>query len=110
MAFKHFALTLNGGVQRLSDVYGKGANVVDQADNVPYRQLTFQSDPANAAAVFVGSTNAVSSANHGFSVDPTQASQLPIVLGPFDTGPLKLSDFFVIGTNNERLMIGGVPF
>lgn len=110
MAFRHFVLTLTGVAQRLSDVYGDGVGVVLAGSNIPYRQVIFSADPANGSAIYVGADNTVSSTDHAFSLDPTQASQKPFSLGPFDTGPVKLSDLWVVGANNERLMLGGVPF
>ena len=112
MAFRQFTLTLNGAAQRLSRVYASGAADAQPSatDDIPYRQILFAADPANTAVVYIGSASTVLSTAHAFSLDPTQASQFPVSLGPFEAGPLKLSDFWVLGTNNERLMIGGVPF
>lgn len=108
MAFKHYTLTLTAVAQRLSTVLAQQA--VAGVDDVSCRQIVFAADPANAAAVYIGSSSGVSSTSHAFSLDPTQASHTPVVLGPFDAGPLRLSDFWVIGANNERLMVGIVPF
>ena len=113
MAFRHYALTLSGtGTPvRLSDVFGDGTGVVNAANNIPLREIVFCADPANAAAVYVGGDNqTVTTTAHAFSLDPTQASQLPLRLGAYASGPLHLSDFYAIGSSNERLMIGVVPF
>ena len=107
MAFKQYTLTLNGAVQRLSLVLSDPTpgGLLD----IPLRQVTFQGLKANTNDIFVGDNSAVTSTSHAFRVDATDAA-LPLVLGPFETGPMKLSDFYVIGTNNEVLVIGAVPF
>lgn len=108
MSVRDFTLTLNGAAQRLSTVLAvtEPGGSRDEA----YRQLMLQADPANAAAVYVGSSNAVSAASHGFSLDPTQATAPVLVIGPFETGPVKLSEIWVLGTNTEKLHIFGIPF
>lgn len=106
MAFRHYTVTLNGAAQRLSVALG-----LDAAGDVPYRQVILAADPANANVVYVGGDSGVSSTNHGFSLDPTQATAKDREsLGPFPTGAIKLSEIWVIGTNTQRLMIAGVPF
>lgn len=113
MAFKSFQLTLNGNAQRLSDVLlaaGVPSGTLPPAAlDLPYRTLTFQALKANTNDIFIGDTNGVSSTVHGFRVDSTD-SALPIILGGYDSGPLKLSDYWVKGTNAEVLIVGGVPF
>lgn len=113
MAAFQRTLTLNGTAQRLSQVYASGAaNAEPSADqNIPFRQLWLQADPANANVVYLGADALVTSINHGVSLDPTQATaQDRVSMGPFSSGPVKLSDFWAIGTNAQRLMILGIPF
>jgi len=115
MAFKQYTLTLNGAAQRLSNVYGGAANVQPSAaDDIPYRQIFFSADPASANPVYVGSDALVTAIRHAFSISPVVGVALGSVqsvsIGPFETGPLKLSDFWVVGTNAQRLMVGGVPY
>lgn len=107
MSFRHYALTLNGAVQRLSSVLGE--TTVGGSQDVACRQIWLSADPANAAVVYIGGS-AVSSTSHAFALDPTQASQQPMSIGPFDAGPVKLSEIYAIGTNAERLMIGIVEY
>jgi len=108
MAVRHFDLTLNGAAQQLSTAIPAvgGAPGPDEA----YRQLIFSSAPGNAAAIYIGATSSVSSSSHGFSLDPAQATQQPVYVGPFDTGPVKLSEFWVLGANSEILHVLGIPF
>jgi len=108
MAARHYNLLLTGAVQRLTSLFT--APVVGSREDLPFRQLIFSADPANGAAIYVGAAAAVTATDHGFSLDPTQASQQPVAVGPFESGAVKLSDFYVLGTNNERLHILGIPF
>ncbi len=108
MAVRDYSLTLNGSAQRLSTVLSDPT--VGGPMDAAFRQLLFSAAPGNTAAVYVGSTSSVSSTVHGFSLDPTQASQLPVSVGPFETGPVKLSEFYVLGTNAEILHVLGIPF
>ena len=108
MALRDFSLTLNGAVQQLSSVLATTER--GGAQDEAYSQLILQADPANTAAVYVGASSAMSSSVYGFALDPTQASAPPLVLGGFHRGPIKLSEIWVIGTNNEKLHILGVPF
>lgn len=108
---KHYTLTLTGVAQRLSQVLASGANNVQPSvmEDVAFQQLRLQADPANGAAVYIGTTSAVSSTDHGASLDPTQATAVDhLNLGPYGCGPVKLSDLWVIGTNAQRLMVLGV--
>lgn len=112
MAFKQYTLTFSGVAQRLSDVYpGATPGVKNDVTDIPYRQILLQADPANAAVVYIGDDNTVSATDHAIALDPTQATaQDRVSIGPFETGPIKLSDFWVLGTNAQRLMVGAVPF
>jgi hypothetical protein len=114
VAFKHYTLTLTGVVQRLSDAFGDGIGVINAQKDIAFRQIIISADPASANPVYVGGDNtpAVSSTNHAFSVSPVVGVALGSVqsqsIGPFDLNSIKLSNFFVIGTAGQRLMIGGV--
>ena len=107
MAFRHYTLTLNGAAQRLSTVLTN--TQVGGEEDVACAQIILSADPANTAVVYVGSASGVSATSHAFSLDPTQATAADKVsIGPFSVGPVKLSEFWALGTNNERLMIGVV--
>lgn len=114
MAYKAYQLTLTGAAQRLSDVFGLPATTPESAAafvslDIPFRQLSFQSLKANAADIFIGDGPTVSTTVHAIRVDPGD-TQPPIILGHFDDGPMKLSDFYVIGTANDVLLVGGIPY
>lgn len=108
MAFRSYVLALTGAAQRLSDVYGVGADGLAAAD-IPYRLLTLQGLLANTGNIFVGDSSAVTSSVHGFRVSAVDGDA-PIRLAPAAPGsPLHLSDFWVIGTNGESLCVSGIP-
>jgi hypothetical protein len=88
-------------VKRLSDVYGGTAGVPDETKNIPYRQLVITSVGASAT---IGSTVGVTTTT-GY-VLPTTGQ---LVLGPFTTGAVKLSDLYGVGAG-ATLTILGVPF
>lgn len=87
--------------KRLSDVYGGTASVPDESKNIPYRQLIITTAGASAS---LGGTSAVT-AGTGY----TLPLSTQLVLGPFTTGPVKLSDLYAIGAG-ATLTIVGVPF
>lgn len=114
--FKTYQVTIPaGGVARCSDAYGLNTLASDynrefaKAD-IPQRQLTFQVRRAGSNAMYIGDTASVSANIHGFALDATD-TVLPVILGPFgESGPMKLSDFYVAGTAGDVLVIGAVPF
>lgn len=104
MAVRHFQITLAAGAQRLSDVYGDGVSVVDAAHDLPYRQLLLSAAGADA---FLGDDVDTTATDYGAIVDSTGLS--PVVLGPFETGPLKLSGLYAAGAG-ATLHILAIPF
>lgn len=99
---KTLNLTLAAGAKRLSDAYGDGTGVVNQANNIPYRQLLFTASGADAV---IGD----STVSGTVGVKVAAAGVQPVSLGPFDTGPIKLSDLYAVGAGST-LQILGVPF
>lgn len=114
--FKTYQVTIPAsGVARCSDAYGLNplasnyATEFTKAD-IPQRQLTFQVRRNATNPMYIGDTSAVSANVHGFALDPTD-TVLPVVLGGgYDSGPMKLSDFYVAGTAGDVLVIGAIPF
>jgi len=104
MAARHFNITLAAAAQRLSDVYGDGAGVQNAVKDIPYRQILLSAAGADA---FVGDDADVSGTDYGAIVDSTALT--PVVLGPFEAGPLKLSDFWVAGAGST-LHILAIPY
>lgn len=106
MAAKSFTLSVAATKTRLSDVYGgaAGANP-DAANDIPYRQLILQAETADAK---IGDAT-LTSTNYGALV-PNAAPAAPIVLGPFSSGPVKLSDLWALGGGTGKLHILGIPY
>lgn len=108
MAFKSYSLTLSGAAQRLSSVFTNTA--VGGPDDVSCRQIFLQGHHANTARIFVGDSDQVSATVYGTYLPIPTGSPLPVSIGPFETGPVKLSSIWVFGTLNEVLKISIVPF
>lgn len=109
--FRGFQLLLSGVPQQLSDVYGDGTSVVVSAHDLAYRMLVFEGHPSNNADIYIGDSSALTSSNAGIHL-PKIANVNPqrFPLGPFEAGPMKLSNFWVLGTAGDHLHIAGVPF
>jgi len=105
MAAKHFNITLGAAAVRLSDAYGgaAGANP-DPALDIPYRQLLFSAGGADA---FIGDDAQVTGTDYGMAVDSTALG--PASIGPFETGPIKLSQLWAAGAGST-LHVLGIPF
>lgn len=108
--FYHRVLTLTGAPQRLSTALADPT--VGGPDDRPCRQVTFQAMGANGNPIYIGGDVTVAVNNHALRINAgTQGvPDPPIILGGFDSGPLKLSDFWVLGTGNQVLCIGMIPF
>jgi len=77
------------------------AGLADQ-QNIPYRQLLFTASGADA---FIGDASV--STTSGIKV--AAAGVQPVSLGPFETGPVRLSDLYAVGSGST-LQVVGVPF
>lgn len=104
MAARHYNMAVAAVAKRLSDVYGDGVGVVNPANDIPYRQITLQAETADIKIGMVGVTTTVYGANL-----VSTAPAAPLTIGPFETGPVKLSDLYAISTN-ATLHIFGIPF
>ncbi len=127
MAARSFQIALGAGATRLSDVYigltmgaegGPATNIGGSAGNpnprsdVPYRTIILY---ASGAAAYVGgsdmagpSATPVSSTTFGVKVD-SAAGVPPLVLGGFDQGPIKLSDYWASGAGST-IHILAIPY
>lgn len=112
MALRDYTLTLNGSAQQLSTVLTGDQSRGGSKDEA-FRTILLQGDPANTHLIFVGSSSAVSSSLYGVAVPIPIATNNPtslIEMSWSHSGPIKLSDIWVIGTQNEKLHILAVPF
>lgn len=103
MAARSFNLSLNGVAKRLSDVYGGAAGVIEAVNDIPYRQIILE---AETGAVQVGSSSAVSATVYGNSI----ATGASLTIGPYMTGPIKLSDLWAFSAGATTLHILGIPY
>lgn len=105
MAYQHLTVTLTGAAQQLI------ANIT-ATQNIPIREITFQEDGSNGNAVFIGGAT-VTTADYGIRipVPVTNVPAAPVKLGPYAwSGPMKLGDFWIIGTAGQKLHVSYVPF
>ena len=100
---RSFSLPIAGVAKRLSDAYGDGVSVVNAANDIPYRQLLLTAETAD---IEIGD-QAVTTTAYGLKI--AMAQTLPIVIGPWETGPIKLSEIWAISTT-ATLHILGIPF
>ncbi len=116
MSFRHYNLTLDGTIQQLSDALANRSRA--GPDDVTLRVVTLQMQGNSADPLFVGGPPrgggavTVTSTNHAFRLEPGAAGvpAAPFLLGEFESGPIRLSDFHVLGTDTEVLHIGTVEF
>jgi hypothetical protein len=104
MAAKDYQIVLAAAAKRLSDVYANPA--VGGPDDIPYRQLFLS---AEAAVAYIGNASDVTSTNYGARAEVGAAGSQPLMIGAFDTGPIKLSDLWAAGAGST-LHILGIPF
>ena len=78
--------------------------------------LQLQGDSSNpvfvGSAPKVGTTVTLTSTDHGFRLEPGSGGvpSAPFLLGEFETGPIRLSDVYVLGTNTQVLHITVLGF
>ena len=109
MAFAQHTLVLTGSVQRLSNALPDPAP--GGKSDIPARMISFQPDGGNKAAIYVGDAN-VSASFYAFRLEPGTADvpPPPEKLGNFDAGPIKLSDYYVLGRAGDDLHVGVIPY
>ena len=116
MSFRHYNLTLDGTIQRLSSVLAN--TEVGGPDDEALRvfMLQMQGDSANplfvGGAPKVGTVITLTSTDHGFRLESGNAGvpSAPFLLGEFEAGTIRLSDFYVLGTDTEVLHITVLGF
>lgn len=112
MALRHYNLTLTGVAQRLSDVLTPVVAQAGEQADVALRVITLQMDDGSTNPLFVASDNGVSATDYAFRLEGGAGGvpPAPFILGEFEQGPIRLSDFYVVGTATEVLHIGTVPY
>ncbi len=107
--FRQFNLTLDGTAQALSVAL---PGVEDLSiENIGFRQLKLQADDGNSNPIFIGDSEVTVDIYGLFlPLPPGNVPGLSEDLGPFEAGPVKLSEIFAIGTSGEILNIVGVTW
>lgn len=105
-------LTLAAASQRLSNIYGGASlnNAINPAQDLPFRQVILQATGADAfmgGDIPAGQGALVTSTVYGTAIDSTDLQG--ITLGPFNAGPIKLSDIWVAGAG-ATLRVTGISF
>ena len=98
MAVRDFTLTITAAAQKLSTALANTERGGPQDES--YRQLIITTE----TDCFLGSSSSLTTSNYGYKV--VSAQTLPVVIGPFDAGPVKLSDLWVIGTSGKLHILG----
>ena len=109
MAVRQYVLTLSGVQQRLNAVLAN--TEVGGIDDIAARTITFQGGESNANAVFIGDSE-VTAALWAWRIPAPVGGvpAAPLYHGEHESGPIKLSNFYVIGTADETLHIGVIPY
>lgn len=110
MALRAFKLAVAAVAVRLSDAYlpdadGTLPGGVNAKTDIPYRQIILSAETAD---IEIGDAAVTVSNNYGVKL-PSTAPAAPVVLGPYESGPLHLSDFYAISTN-ATLHILAIPY
>lgn len=103
----HYVLTLTGSPQALSTVLGS------VAEDISLRGLWLQPNASNVNVIYLGGpTGTVTSASYGVRLEAPVAGipHAPFNPGELDSAPMKLSDFYALGTNAEKLHIMAVAY
>lgn len=109
---QHVKLTLNGSVQKLSDGIPTPDPNLTTGDalavkNVACRQILLQAAGGNGNPIFIGGDvgGTLTSTNYGLRIAAavTGVPDRPLLLDSFDSGSLRPSDVFVLGTSTEIL-------
>ena len=105
---QHFVLTLDGTAQRLSSALATD----DQINRRPFRLLLFSALGANGNPIFIGGPDTASATDYGIRINapPANIPEAPVRWGPFESGPAKLEEIFVFGTDTEVLHIAAEEF
>jgi hypothetical protein len=111
MPFWHLtvAIAATGVAQRVSDSLADPT--VGGVSDIPFRQFTVQAGAGNGNPGFLGGPG-VTVLDYGIRV-PAPVGGIPaepIVLGGFDTGPVKPSHVWIVGTQDELFHFSGIPF
>lgn len=101
---KHFALTLSGSQQNVGAV-----STVPEGDaKTPIRWISFQAKGSNSNLAYIGGSGLLVSSSTYLSRIEIPVSTIPSAPTVFEFGEsvTNLSQWSVLGTNNEVLLVG----
>lgn len=103
MAARHYQMTITAAPQRLSVALPAPDPSRGGSEDEAFREIQLQTE----TDCFIGASASMTTSNYGFKMVSAQTQ--PYRIGPFDAGPVKLSDLFVIGTSGT-LHILAIPY
>ena len=79
------------------------------ATSIPVREVIFEAEASAAALMAIGKLGVTTST--GYNIQAKTAN-MPgdLHLGPYETGPIDLKDFYIAGTNGQKCNVHYVPF
>jgi hypothetical protein len=98
VAVRDFTLTITAAAQKLSAALANTERGGPQDESYRELSITCETD------CFLGSSSSLTTSTYGIKV--LAAATLPVKIGPFDAGPVKLSDIWVIGTSGKLHVLG----
>lgn len=102
MSVRHYNLAITAAAQPLSNALTP-ATRGGSADEA-CRQVILSTE----TDCFIGGSGVTTSV-YGYKVFAATNATEPLVIGPFDAGPVKLSDIYVVGTSGN-LHILAIPY
>lgn len=106
MSFRQYVLTLSGSAQQLSTVFS-AAEKESNPNGPALVGLSLQPSSSNANPIWVGSTGvAANAAAIRLSSATAGVPPAPWLRELSGSYPFNLGDYWVIGTNGEKLLIG----
>ena len=103
MAIRNYQVALAAAATRLSDALP--VTTPGGADDIGFSQILLS---AAGAVAYVGGDEDVTATTYGVRVEVGAAGDLPVSLGPFSGGSIRLSDLWAAGAGST-LHILGIP-
>lgn len=108
MAVRHYTVTLTATATPLLTLISASFAVGGPRDEA-FRFLSVQAGKANTNDAFLGGSTLTTS-DYGVRVDAGDTAPPIDIIGHYDSGPVKLSEIYAVGTAGEKLHVFGIPF
>lgn len=105
MASRSYQLTITAAPQRLSVALPAPDPSRGGTEDEAFREIWLSCE----TDCFLGSSSSLTTTTYGKKLFADAATTPLYKIGPFDAGPVKLSDLFVVGTSGI-LHIFGIPY